>query len=127
MTADDWQKAIERDLVYVIADEAENIFGFGQISFPHPGEAYIAALYFVPEAQGKGLGREIVQLMINQARKKSAKVIKLHATKTALKFYSKLGFTVMGESFIRMADQEVECLTMTMKLKPSASFARPLN
>ena len=126
-TEANWHKSIERDVVYVIADDADNIFGFGHISFPRPGEAYIAGLYFVPEAQGKGLGREIVQLMINQALKKSVKVIKLHATKTALKFYIKVGFTVMGESFIAMADQEVECITMVMKLRSGRSQGAPLN
>ena len=98
---------MSKDLVWVIANEQEEIFGFGHLQFLNDKpEANLVGLYFVPEAKGKGLGRELFNLMKNECFAKNVKVVSLTATKTSKKFYEKMGFSQQGEiAEIKMGDQ----------------------
>ncbi len=111
-----WHRSIQRDLVYVISDIEDNIYGFGHMSFGQNNDAELAGLYFVPEAQGRGLGKEIVQLMMNEVELRNIKVINLRATKTALEFYKSVGFHKIEDSCITMSNIEIECIKMIKKL-----------
>ena len=106
-----WCESMDRDHVWVVEGNG-TICGFGHMSFPNPGEAYIAGLYFTPEAKGLGLGRKMVDLMLKRARENSVTSIKLDATKTALGFYLSMGFKILEKSFVRMADQQIDCVKM---------------
>ncbi len=52
--------------------------------------------------QGKGIGKRLVLHAENYARQKGAKGIILHARKTAVAFYEKLGYQTIGEEFIEV-------------------------
>lgn len=104
---------MDRDHVWVVEGHG-SIWGFGHLTFPVAGEAYIAGLYFTPEAKGQGLGRKMVEMMINTAKESFVKVIRLDATKTALGFYESIGFQVVEKSFVQMSDQKIDCFKMTM-------------
>lgn len=49
--------------------------------------------------QGKGFGRVLMQFAENIARDRGYKKITMHARKTAVGFYSKLGYKVTGDEF----------------------------
>lgn len=49
--------------------------------------------------QGKGFGRVLMQFAENIARDRGYKKIIMHARKTALGFYSKLGYKAVGDEF----------------------------
>ncbi len=49
--------------------------------------------------QGKGIGRAIMQFCENIARDLGYKKISMHARKTAVGFYEKLGYKIIGEAF----------------------------
>lgn len=49
--------------------------------------------------QGKGVGRVLMQFAENIARDRGFKVLMMHARKTALGFYEKLGYKTQGEEF----------------------------
>jgi len=49
--------------------------------------------------QGKGIGRVLMQFAENIARDRGNKKIVMHARKTAVGFYEKLGYRVVGEQF----------------------------
>ena len=49
--------------------------------------------------QGKGFGRVLMQFAENIARDRGFKKINMHARKTAIGFYTKLGYKVVGDQF----------------------------
>jgi GNAT superfamily N-acetyltransferase len=49
--------------------------------------------------QGKGFGRVLMQFAENLARDRGYKKLTMHARKTAVGFYEKLGYKVAGEEF----------------------------
>lgn len=49
--------------------------------------------------QGKGFGRALMQFAENLARDRGYQKITMHARKTAVGFYEKLGYKISGEQF----------------------------
>jgi hypothetical protein len=52
----------DRDIVWVVSDAANNIFGFGHLQV-RVDSAELMGLYFVPEAIGQGFGKQMISLM----------------------------------------------------------------
>ncbi len=111
-----WCESMDRDQVWVIANEQQDIFGFGHLMFPAEGEAYVAGLYFVPEAKGQGLGKQMMELILAEARLRQVKLIKLDGTKNAVQFYLAAGFVAGECSSVTMSDQKIDCVKMSRYL-----------
>lgn len=93
-----WTEAIQKDIVWVI-EVGSNIYGvsFLKILPDSNGEcAYLHALYLTPEVIGQGLGLRLMQTLLNEAKAKGVRKIKLDSTITAFTFYEKLGFVSTG-------------------------------
>lgn len=52
--------------------------------------------------QGKGLGRVLMQFAENIARDRGFRTLSMHARKTAVGFYEKLGYRITGEEFVEV-------------------------
>lgn len=52
--------------------------------------------------QGEGIGTKLVKFSERFVKRKGYKRIQLHARKTAVKFYIKLGYIAVGEEFIEV-------------------------
>lgn len=112
-----WHQDIDQDLVWVISDQQNRIFGFGHLQFYKNQEAELAGLYFVPEVAAKGNGKKLVQLMLHECQKRKIQKIKLSATKTAKVFYERVGFTQIGPiTEIKIGGKSIECFRMQMIL-----------
>ncbi|MEZ7499384.1 GNAT family N-acetyltransferase [Flavobacterium sp. Arc3] len=61
-------------------------------------------IYLVPEAQGKGAGRLLVDAVVAYAKENHSKILSLNVNRfnKALTFYQKLGFEVVGEEDIEL-------------------------
>jgi GNAT superfamily N-acetyltransferase len=68
-----------------------------------PGVLRLRQMAVISGLQGKGVGRAILQFAENIARDRGYKKMTMHARKTALGFYEKLGYTAMGEEFIEVS------------------------
>jgi ribosomal protein S18 acetylase RimI-like enzyme len=55
-----------------------------------------------PELQGLGLGRGLVLFSEEHAREMGFKTMTLHARETAVSFYTRLGYELVGDSFIEV-------------------------
>ena len=62
-----------------------------------PGVLRLRQMAVISGLQGKGVGRVILQFAENIARDRGYKKMTMHARKTALGFYEKLGFKVIHE------------------------------
>ena len=52
-----------------------------------------------PDLQKHGIGTKLIEFAENEARKTGFSRVFLHARKTAIGFYERLGYSVMGEEF----------------------------
>ena len=59
----------------------------------------IGRMAVLAEYRNKGLGRQLLQFVLQQAKKNKLKKVHLHAQTNALAFYEKQGFTTSSEIF----------------------------
>ncbi len=67
-----------------------------------PGIVRLRQMAVTSGLQGKGLGRAILIFAENVARDRGFKKICMHARKTALGFYEKLGYVKIGDEFVEV-------------------------
>ena len=92
-----WHLGAFRDgrLVGVVTAFAEQLPG-------RPGVAAVRFRFMAvdPSEQGQGAGRALMQAVVARARSDGARVLWANGRDTALCFYTRIGFEVVGESFI---------------------------
>ena len=80
---------------FYVAEEEREIIGCGAIG-PYWGkedESSLFTIFVLPEYQGKGIGRKIVETLEQDEFALRAKRIEIPASITGLPFYQKLGYT----------------------------------
>ncbi len=60
-------------------------------------EAYILNIFTLPEWRGKGIGKRIFELILQEAIDRGYKRIALHATDAGRPMYEKFGFKLSGD------------------------------
>ncbi|MFM6929298.1 MAG: GNAT family N-acetyltransferase [Bdellovibrio sp.] len=111
--------AIQKQHVWVV-ENVGKIAGYGHLFLSNKDDlmrGYVVALYLAPEANGRGLGAELIRSMIAEAQSKKAIEISLESTLTAHGFYNKMGFRDSGEQItVEVGGSKVRCIPMTLKL-----------
>ncbi len=79
---------------FYVACEDENLIGCGAIGpyWNHEDESSLFTIFVLPDYQGKGIGRAIVQTLEQDSFFLRAKRIEIPASITATPFYRKLGY-----------------------------------
>jgi ribosomal protein S18 acetylase RimI-like enzyme len=54
----------------------------------------------LPEARGRGLGAALLAACLDHARKQGAALVWCHARTSAVGFYVRAGFEVVGDEFV---------------------------
>jgi GNAT superfamily N-acetyltransferase len=67
-----------------------------------PKEVRLRQMAVLSGLQGKGIGRVLMQFAENVAYDNGYKKIRMHARKTAVGFYEKLGYTISGDEFFEV-------------------------
>lgn len=99
-----------------VVEDAGMIYGFGEMGIKD-NEPYVFGLYFMPEATGKGLAKEIVRLMELKAKEWGKDKITLQSTITSLNFYKKMGFMMVNENGCAVVrGVRIPCLDMEKEL-----------
>ncbi len=62
--------------------------------------AYIGSLAVLPEHQGRGIGRALMEHIIAQIKVRGPRIMLLEATPAGARFYPKLGFVVDGTTLV---------------------------
>lgn len=91
--------AKEKDDILIGAFEDDQMLGCCLLTEVEPTNIRLRQMAVVPGLQGKGMGRVLMQFAENIARDRCYKKITMHARKTAIGFYEKLGYEVSGEEF----------------------------
>lgn len=90
----------KEQLFFLIRDVEETI-GFFSIENNYKNEAItkINKLYLLPETQGKGFGKKVIEIIEKLALRNNAAKLSLNVNKfnSALSFYQKIGFKIIEE------------------------------
>ena len=90
--------------LFFLAQEGDLFLGFTSCenNYLNNNVTRIHKIYILPEAQGKGVGKLLVDKVIALAKENQSKVISLNVNKfnNAVSFYQKLGFEIVGQEDI---------------------------
>jgi diamine N-acetyltransferase len=80
----------------------EKAVGFSCIEFINSGYSKLHKIYFLPETQGRGLGKVMIDAVANKAKELGSKslILNVNRKNKAQLFYEKLGFEIIGEEDI---------------------------
>ena len=89
---------------FLLAKAKDKPLGFASYVHNHPEKltTKIPKIYVLPETQGKGIGRLLIEKIENEARKNQMTTITLNVNRKnpAKTFYENLGFTAVREENI---------------------------
>jgi predicted GNAT family N-acyltransferase len=78
-------------------------------------EGQIGRMAVLPDWRGRGIGRQLLEALLQQARARQLPTVFLHAQVGALGFYQAAGFVAEGETFM---DAGIPHRTMRRRLTP---------
>jgi diamine N-acetyltransferase len=79
---------------FIIVYDNDNPIGFASYQRMTPDKYKLHKIYVLPDQQGKGTGRSIIDYVMNDIKKKGGRSLHLQVNKnnTAKEFYERLGF-----------------------------------
>lgn len=91
------QQVLEKKHVFLLANEEDKSLGFCsyELHAKSPSKTKIHKIYILPEAQGKGVGKKLIQEVAQIAKRNGDTHLFLNVNKynqSAIDFYSKIGF-----------------------------------
>lgn len=89
----------EKEEILIGAFEEEKMLGCCMLITQDPVSVRLRQMAVLNNLQGKGIGRALMQFAENIARDRGYQKITMHARKTAVGFYEKLGYRVCGQEF----------------------------
>ena len=89
---------------FILAKENGNLLGFASFEFNYikKPKTKIHKIYILPNLQGKGIGKMLINFITSEAKKRHQKTLILNVNKrnTAIRFYESVGFTITAEEVI---------------------------
>ncbi len=92
----------EKDDILMGAFEDDRLLGCCLLTPMDAGAVRLRQMAVPNGMQGKGVGRALMIFAENVARDLGYKKLSMHARKTAVGFYQKLGYSVTGEEFMEV-------------------------
>jgi GNAT superfamily N-acetyltransferase len=101
----DMQAGGQRRCSYVL-QQGDEILGYLTLSHAEPGSLAIDEVAVDRKHQGKNLGAVLMRFADTMARQFDCQGVHLHAIKDKLDFYKGFGYKVVGETPLRLDDEE---------------------
>ena len=92
----EWDEYDETSFHILVVDEKNNPIGTGRLK----PDGQIGRMAVAKEWRNRGIGREILRNIMEQAKSSDINRVYLNAQTSAIPFYKKHGFTVCGAEFI---------------------------
>ena len=92
----------EKDEILIGAFEEEKMLGCCMLIKMNNKTVRLRQMAVMNNLRGKGIGRALMNFAENIARDLGYRTITMHARKTAIGFYEKLGYGVVGEEFFEV-------------------------
>ena len=120
---DRWVKTLQSEMVWVVEKDSV-ISGYAYIGIYQelsPATGYIHGLYLTPEVLGQGIGRKLMQLMLDYAKDSAVEIVTLESTITAHEFYKSFGFKDSGPAQkIDICGHPVTNFSMILRMNEAA-------
>jgi ribosomal protein S18 acetylase RimI-like enzyme len=92
----------EKEDILIGAFDDEKILGCCLITRTEPGICRLRQMAVHNSLQGKGIGAAMMIFAENVARDRGFRNMTMHARKTAIGFYEKLGYKIKGDEFLEV-------------------------
>jgi len=92
----------EKDNILIAAFDDENMLGCCMLTKINNQTLKIRQMAVQNNLQGKGIGASLMSFVENLARDKGYRNLVMHARDTAIGFYEKFGYKVLGEQFLEV-------------------------
>ena len=92
----------EKDNILIAAFDDDNMLGCCMLTSINNQTLKIRQMAVQNNLQGKGIGASLMSFVENLARDKGYRNLVMHARDTAIGFYEKFGYKVLGEQFIEV-------------------------
>lgn len=105
---DSLQQQMRNKHQFLIAELDEEPIGFASYSLlDEPGVYKLQKLYVHPKTQGKGIGKALVDFIVDQLPRPEATILRLNVNRynKARQFYERMGFIVTKEEDIDIGNQ----------------------
>lgn len=129
-----WSDGVFRDCVRVgymcrVVESADGIVGYGIMSFG-AGEAHILNVCIRADHRGSGLGRRLMNYLLERAREEYMQEVFLEvrpSNAVAIKLYETLGFVRIGlrKSYYQATGGREDALVYKLDLPPASAGAAP--
>lgn len=117
--ADEWDDQDAASRHVLARDAGGRAIGTGRLT----PSATIGRIAVLPEWRGRGVGRAIMRVLLEQARQQHLAAVTLHAQSHAIPLYEAFGFRVEGDPFIECG---IAHRTMRLELEPLATRIEPV-
>ncbi len=94
--------AKEKNDILIGAFDEEEMTGCCILTDISSGSVKLRQMAVLKNMQGKGIGEMIIQFAENIARDKGYQTLTMHARDSAIGFYEKYGYKVVGEEFMEI-------------------------
>ena len=109
-------RRVERSHAFVALDD-DKIVGFANFSYvKEDGTSELAAIYFLPEAQGKGLGTKLLQQGLALPNIKAIELSVKKDNTSGMNFYLAKGFKQIGAFKEDYEGNELETILMRLEV-----------
>lgn len=97
-------QAKEKGHRFILAKEGETVLGFASYEFNYnkKPKTKIHKIYVLSNQQGKGIGKTLIDFIVNEAKARHQKGLILNVNKNniAIRFYERIGFEIIFEEVI---------------------------
>jgi len=92
----------EKNDIFIVCTEDDTVLGCCILTTISNVKIKLRQMAVPDKLHGKGIGASIMQFAENIARDRGYKIITMHSRDTAIGFYEKFGYRVVGEPFIEV-------------------------
>jgi len=96
-----------QDVIHVVGLEQQEPYATGRIIFKPDQIVKLERIAIRKSKRGKGIGRLLVNYMINECRQRGIETIHIHAQLYLQKFYQELGFIAQGDIFLEAGIEHI--------------------
>ncbi|MBF7091448.1 GNAT family N-acetyltransferase [Flavobacterium sp. ALJ2] len=100
------EESIRKGHIFTMAYEDGLCLGYAgfQHDYQDKNATRLNKLYLLPEAQGKGIGKILIDAVVAAAKEKGADIVTLNVNRfnKAASFYKKMGFEIVAEADIEL-------------------------
>jgi GNAT superfamily N-acetyltransferase len=96
----------EKGHQFILVKESDVVLGFASYEHNYLGQntTRLHKIYLLPESQGKGAGKLLIDAVVKAATDNQSDVVSLNVNRfnTAVTFYQKMGFEIVGEEDVAL-------------------------